>query len=423
MTFFTSLSSKSVFDFSFLFGSNIINKVFGFLREIVLAYIFGSSIIYASYLLIKTLTDFLSKFTFGNALQANILPKFSRLYKDNNILNLTNVYEFSKKVVVILFFSSLILQLLVVFFLIRDFYLILISTSFLLSLILSLNFHNSLFLNIIQAKGDFKKFSLAELLNGIICTFFIYPLALFFNIFGIALSRLLGIISLTYFYLNTLVKSNLGFKVNLSIKDFNFPVVFISNISLFVLLIARFISGLDGGSDITYFNYSFLLLNVVMTSVILNFNTIVLRHISLKNNLIFFYYSIALSIILSIILYFIVNSFSIEIVSLIFKRGAFNEDDVLQTAFFLRALTPSFIFLIFSTVFFQPFFSLGVENISLVSFKFLLFFISILFFVFVYIILNKISSRDSCFFFVNLMSISSFLISLLSLRYFVLYEN
>ena len=423
MTFFKPVSLKSIFDFSFLFGSNIVNKVFGFLREIILAYVFGSSLIYASYLLLKTLTDFFSKFTFGNALQANILPKFSRLYKVNDLLNLTDVYKFSKKVIIVLFFGSLVSQLLVVFFLIKDFYLILVPTSFILSIILSVNFHNSLFLNIIQAKGDFKKFSFAELLNGAVCTLFIYPFVLLFNVFGIALSRFLGVVSLTYFHINSILKSNNGFKAHLSAKDFNFSVIFISNIALFVLLIARFISGLNGSSDITYFNYSFLLLNVIMTSIVFNVNTIVLRYISLKNDLTFFYYSILLSALFSFILYFTVNNFSVEIIAVIFQRGAFNEEDVISTAFFLRKLTPSFILLIFSTVFFQPFFSLGVENISVISFKFLLIFISILMLLFFYCIFNDIVYRNFCFVFANTMSVGSFLISILSLSYFIKHEN
>ena len=99
-----TIQTKSLFDFSFLFGSNLLNKILGFLREIILAFIFGSSLIYSSYLLLKTLTDFLSKFTFGNALQANILPKFTRLYKTNSLLDLTSVYSFSKQTMSFLFF-------------------------------------------------------------------------------------------------------------------------------------------------------------------------------------------------------------------------------------------------------------------------------------------------------------------------------
>ena len=69
--------SLSFFNFTYLFTSNIFKKILGFFRELILAFVFGSSIIYANYLFLKTITDFLSQFTFGNALQANLLPKFS----------------------------------------------------------------------------------------------------------------------------------------------------------------------------------------------------------------------------------------------------------------------------------------------------------------------------------------------------------
>jgi putative peptidoglycan lipid II flippase len=422
VSYLKPILSKSVFDFSFLFGSNLLNKILGFVREIILAFFFGSSLIYSSYLLLKTLTDFLSKFTFGNALQANILPKFTRLYEKNKTLNLNLVYVFSKKTCVFLFFSSLVLQLLVIFFLIKDFQFILILTAIILSVILSVNFHNSLFLNIIQAEGNFKKFSFAELSNGIISTFFIYPLSLFLSIVGIALSRLFGILTLAYFYINPIVKSNNGYIARVSLKDFNFSVVFLSNLYLFVFLIARFISGLNSSSDIAFFNYSFLLLNVFMTAIIFNVNSILLRQISIKKNLKYFYYTIFISVILSIILYLVIKSYSPEIVSLIFLRGAFNESDVLFTAFFLRQLTTPFILLVFSTIFFQPFFSLGVNRISKICLNYSLILFIILTLVLLYIIINQIDTQKACFLFINIMSFSSIVISIFSFRYFLSHE-
>ena len=86
-----SFSSQLFKDFSFLFSSNILKKFLGFIRELILAFLFGSSLVYASYLVLKTLTDFFSQFTFGNALQANIVPRFSKLYKENTLLNLNNI--------------------------------------------------------------------------------------------------------------------------------------------------------------------------------------------------------------------------------------------------------------------------------------------------------------------------------------------
>ena len=423
MSLVKSISSQSFLDFSFLFSSNIFKKILGFFRELILAYVFGSSIIYASYLLLKTLTDFLSQFTFGNALQANLVPKFSKLYKNNNLLNLEGVNQFSKSIIFIIFLISFIFQLLIVFIIIKKYYFILIITSFLLSLVLSTNFYNSLFLSIIQAKGDFKKFSIATTFNVLIATILLYPLSLFFEIIGIAISRLIGVFSLAVFYVKPIVKPNDGFKVDLSIKDFNFPVIFLANISLFIVLLARFISGLNGSSDITFFNYSFVLLNILLTSVIFNINTIVLRKMSLRKDLKFLFYSLVLSAIFSFLLYVFVNKFSVSIIDFIYNRGAFNANDVVSTAYFLKSLTPSYIILIFTSVMFQPFFSLGVDNISQISLKFSLFLIVVLVLLLSYIILNSIAVKEASFLFINIMSIASLLISILSVRYFLSYEN
>ncbi len=422
MTSIRSILSQSFFDFSILFGSNLINKLLGFIREIILAFFFGSSLIYSSYLMLKTLTDFMSKFTFGNALQANILPKFTREYEKYKILNLNFIYVFSKKVSVFLFSSSLILQLFVVFFLIKNFHFFLVITSIILSVVLSLNFHNSLFLNIIQAKGDFKKFSIAELSNGFVATIFIYPFSLFFNIIGIVLSRLLGVFALAYFYIKPILKSNNGYNASISLKDFNFSVVFLSNLYLFIFLIARFISGINSSSDIAFFNYSFLLLNIFMTAVIFNVNSIILRQISLTKDLKYFFYAICLSIISSFFLYFIIQNYSLEIVKTVFFRGAFNESDVVFTAFFLRKLIISFILLVFSTIIFQPFFSLGINRISKQCLKYSFFLLIVLILILIYSLIYKIETQDACFLFINTMSISSVIISIFSFRYFLNYE-
>ena len=115
MNLFKFILPQSIFDFSYLFTSNLFKKFLGFCRELILAYVFGSSLIYASYLILKTLTDFLSQFTFGNALQANLLPKFSELFKKYKTLNLNEVYIYSKKVSTFLCLSSLLLQFLLIF--------------------------------------------------------------------------------------------------------------------------------------------------------------------------------------------------------------------------------------------------------------------------------------------------------------------
>ena len=418
MNLFKFILPQSIFDFSYLFTSNLFKKFLGFCREIILAYFFGSSLIYASYLILKTLTDFLSQFTFGNALQANLLPKFSDLFKKYKTLNLNEVYIYSKKVSIFLFLSSLLLQFLLIFVVVKKYYVTLIFTSIILSIILSTNFINSLFLTIIQANGDFKKFSIATTFNIFVATFLIYPLSYLLNIYGIVLSRLFGVFALTVKYIKPMLKDNNGYVAKISCKDLNFSVIVLANISLFILLMARFITGLNGANEITYFNYAFVLLNIVLTAFVFNINSILLRKISLNRNTKFLIYSLLVSIPLSLMLFFIISNYSIQIVEFIYKRGMFNSNDVLETSFFLQSLLPSYIMLIFTSILFQPFFSMGIDKISKYSFNFLIILFSILLILALYIFNNDLSSTDASLLFVNVMSFSALMLALSSYKIF-----
>ena len=414
MNLFKFILPQSVFDFSYLFTSNLFKKFLGFCRELILAYVFGSSLIYAGYLILKTLTDFLSQFTFGNALQANLLPKFSELFKKYKTLNLNEVYIYSKKVSIFLFLSSLLLQFLLIFVVVKKYYVTLIFTSIILSIILSTNFINSLFLTIIQANGDFKKFSIATTFNIFVATFLIYPLSYLLNIFGIVLSRLFGVFALTVKYIKPMLKDNNGYIAKISYKDLNFSVIVLANISLFILLTARFITGLNGANEITYFNYAFVLLNIVLTAFVFNINSILLRKISLNRNTKFLTYSLLVSIPLALMLYFIISNYNIQIVEFIYKRGMFNSNDVIETSFFLQSLLPSYIMLIFTSILFQPFFSMGIDKISKYSFNFLIILFSILLILTLYIFNNDLSSTDASLLFVNVMSFSALMLALTS---------
>ena len=414
MNLFKFILPQSIFDFSYLFTSNLFKKFLGFCRELILAYVFGSSLIYASYLILKTLTDFLSQFTFGNALQANLLPKFSELFKKYKTLNLNEVYIYSKKVSIFLFLSSLLLQFLLIFLVVKKYYVTLMFTSIILSIILSTNFINSLFLTIIQANGDFKKFSIATTFNIFVATFLIYPLSYLLNIFGIVLSRLFGVFALTVKYIKPMLKDNNGYVAKISHKDLNFSVIVLANISLFILLTARFITGLNGANEITYFNYAFVLLNIVLTAFVFNINSILLRKISLNRNTKFLIYSLLVSIPLALMLYFIISNYSIQIVEFIYKRGMFNSNDVLETSFFLQSLLPSYIMLIFTSILFQPFFSMGIDKISKYSFNFLIILFSILLILTLYTFNNDLSSTDASLLFVNVMSFSALMLALTS---------
>jgi peptidoglycan biosynthesis protein MviN/MurJ (putative lipid II flippase) len=106
--------SKSGLDFIYMFLSNIVMKGFGFVREIILAYIFGTSLLYSFYILLRTSVDILSQFTFGNALQANILPKLSNHFEQYKQVSYNNLFKFTKRSIVYIFCFSQIIQLFII---------------------------------------------------------------------------------------------------------------------------------------------------------------------------------------------------------------------------------------------------------------------------------------------------------------------
>ena len=149
-------SLSTIIDFSYMFFSTLIKKGFGFIREIILAFFFGSSVIYANYLLFKNSFGFYFKITIGNALQANIMPNCLKLYSKYKILNLNNVYNFSKSFSLKLFLLIQLIQIPIILYLNPSNILLYIIISILLGFISSLNFFNAIFMTILQAKGDFK---------------------------------------------------------------------------------------------------------------------------------------------------------------------------------------------------------------------------------------------------------------------------
>ena len=134
------LKSKSFIDFLYMFISNIIKKGFGFVREIILAYFFGSSMVYANFLLLKTAADLFSQLTQGSALQASLLPNFSSLYAKEHTVSLSNVLFFSKNLAWKIFLVSQLIQIPLVFYISPENFWLFIMISLVLGVVISSNF-------------------------------------------------------------------------------------------------------------------------------------------------------------------------------------------------------------------------------------------------------------------------------------------
>ena len=362
-------SSKSVLDFFYMFSSNIVKKGFGFIREILLASIFGSSILYANFLLLKTASDLFSELSQGSALQASLLSKFSKLYSTNDDISLIKTFKFSQKIMLSLFILSQLIQIPIVFYIASDYFWTFILLSLLLGVILSVNFYNAIFLTVMQAKGQFKKHSISTTIDIFISTLVLYPFSIVCGAIGIALSRLSGLLSLFYIYLNPMLSEQKGEDVEFGIKDFNISLMFLGNFANIIILLSRFIAGLDDSNNITFFNYSVVLLNVLLTAFILNLNTIVLRRLSIKKDIQLIIFSGFCALLLGLGLVFVVNVYGFDIIQLIFQRGAFTLDDTIATVSYAKDLSYSFVLIFMASALFQPFFTLPQDYLKIESKK------------------------------------------------------
>jgi hypothetical protein len=318
---------------------------------------------------------------------------------------------------------SQLFQLSLIWYIDPDNIMLFISLSIVLGIVVSMNFFNSIFLTILQAKGEFKKHSFTTLINVFVSTMILYPLSFLLNIFGVVLSRLIGVISLTLSYVKPLVSEKSQVKANMSVSDFNLSLILLGNFANIIILSGRFFSGISGGVDITFFTYSVVLLNAVLTAVVGNVNTLVLRIISASvyRDFRVIFISLLISISVGLSLYFIVQNYSVSIVQFIFERGAFNADDTLNTAEFLRKLSLSFVLIFVATTLFRPYFTLPKEYLRGESKKIAIPLIVILLFAFMFKYIEVFSTYNSIDF-ISIISIVYFVASSFSFYKYISYE-
>ena len=416
------LSLKTTTDFIYMFSSNILKKIFGFLREIILAFFFGSDIMYANYLLLKTITDFFSQFTLGSALQANIMPKFTKLYANESSVDISNVFVFSKYFSFKLFLFSQFIQIPLIMYIQPDRIEIYIVLSFLLGIVMSVNFFNSIFLTILQAKGSFKKHSIATTLNISLSTLLLYPLTLLFGIIGVVLSRLSGAITLALVYIKPLLADKGNINANLSLNDLNFSILILGNFANIIMFSSRFVSGADGSNNIAFYTYAIIFLNVFLTAVIMNINTLVLKIISVKRDYKIILISTLISTVIGGLFIFIISLFSFEIVSFVFERGAFSRNDTLLTSSYLNDISWSFIFMFMASALFQPYFTLPQSYLIKESKYLARPFIFTVFLLLIYFYLNSHGVRFNSLVMIYTLSFISFVLSIIAFVKYYRYE-
>ena len=419
MNFRKALKSNSVKDFSSLFFSNILQKVFGLVREPIVAFFFGSNLLYANYLLLRTIADLFSQFTVGNALKANLLPKFTKVFQKYKKVYFSNVLSFSKRTMIWLFVLSQIIQFIIIWYLDSDFTFELLIISLMLSISICFNFLNTIYLTIMQAQAKFFSYSVATTLNSFLVAVFIYPLTLLYSVFGLVLSRLIGILTLTISYVIPMNKKKEGYNVMISKKDLNIPTLILGNFANIIIISSRLISGSDGGISITYYTYAVFILNALLTAIIGNISTLLLRKFSIKKNSRFMIYSLVTSIFVGVGLVFCLEFFGFELIKFIYMRGEFNYEDVKQTTYFIQDLSYAFILIFISTTLFQPFFSLPIDSSKKIRRNISMFFIFTIILGFTFSFFMQDSVVTESLFMIYFSSIVTLILSIFSYYYYL----
>ena len=417
------LGSQSAKDFSNLFFANIFQKVLGLIRELVIAFFLGSSILYANFLLLRVVADFFSQITAGNALKANLLPKFTKLYEKHEEISLTQVFSFSKRTSIYLFLISQCIQTAVIFYLHLENSFFFFGASFVLSFSICFNFINTIFLTIIQARGLFLRYSYASVTNSTVFTLFVYPLISVASVIGLAISRLIGILSVSLAFVKPMKNERSGVEIQLDRSDFNFPTLVLGNFVNIIIISSRFIAGADGSNSIAFFMYAVVILNVLLTSVIGNVSTLLLRKISINKNTRLMIYSLLISLCVGLLMVVGLHYFSYDITKFVYLRGEFDLNDVDATSSYLYELSFSFLFLFIATTLFQPFLTLASRESKRVRLKMVIFFLLSIAFAAIYSEFNSFSSKESAIFVMYFSSINTVILAVYSYIKYHQYEK
>ena len=106
----------------------------------------------------------------------------------------------------------------------------------------------------------------------------------------------------------------------------------------------------------------FLFLTALLTAIIGNISTLLLRKVSIRKNSMFMLYSLLISVFVGIGLIFCLEFYGYELIKMIYMRGKFNLEDVQKTTQYIQHLSYAFVLIFISTTLFQPFFSLPIES-------------------------------------------------------------
>ena len=169
--------------------------------------------------------------------------------------------------------------------------------------------------------------------------------------------------------------------------------------------------------------YAVVILNALLTSVIGNVSTILLRKISIKKNTRLMIYSVLISLCVGLLMVVGLHYFSYDIIKFMYLRGEFNLTDVQATSSYLYDLSFSFLFLFIATTLFQPFLSLPIGEAKRVRLKMVVFFLLSIAFAAIYSAFNSFTSKESAVFVMYFSSINAVILAVYSYIKYLQYEK
>ena len=166
-----------------------------------------------------------------------------------------------------------------------------------------------------------------------------------------------------------------------------------------------------------------VLLNVVLTAIIANLNTLMLRKLSIGRNIKWLIYSFLISLLCGVILYLFAFNFSDEFIELIYFRGAFSLSDLSQTSQYFQEMTGAIIVLLISSVLMQPYFSLQFNFRNRYSNKLLFVTIGSMISIVIFSFNYEMDARIRSLIFLYFMSFVSLIISVFMCIKYLKHEN
>lgn len=244
-------------------GIQLFSKLAGIVREIILANFFGPSLLFASYLKLITLGQAVSLFYSEGGLIANLMRKFSVMYKRG--MSFSKIRRGAICIGIGIGVAVFILQYL--------YYVLYMDTEYnFLGLILisaissSLVFYINIGQIILLSRGNYKNYNRSNFFRALIYIVILYPLISIFNVLGAEINRLVSVFSQyfnTWRVLKERKKVELKEGLSFSYKDFNLW-VFLTNNSIFIwYVIFRLYCVTSSNVDIIFFTYGFLLANSI----------------------------------------------------------------------------------------------------------------------------------------------------------------